>query len=357
MKKLLFLILTTCLIISCACFVVGCEGGGDVDATLYHLTLSSNITLDENQKKELKAIYGYGTPTAILPERNADRDEDEIESLKQAGATQEDIDKAGVRQADGTYYFFEGDPIYIVAPAVEGYNLLGFYIKGTNPQYPEYKLSLGRSSDIEGGQALTRWNMKSKDVELEARYQKCTYEIDFCMDTDENNPNNITSYCFLDDGIITLEPATSTNEYKAFICWEYQDYSSEQGGWIPLTNSELPTDYDAEYMRIQAKWEIEQFTIEFAFEYYIDPDHIDDLSFEDACESIMVHSNLATVDGQLIPCETVNDKTAINKDSVLKIQYNSWMEIFITPTSQYKVWQYRINDGEPTTYYSEYGYI
>lgn len=341
-KKLAICVLALCLIVMCIMAFTACTPGKEeIDATLYQLTLSSNITLSEEQKTQLKATYGYGEPSATV--KQGVRDAEEIEELKKAGATDADINKAGVRQQDGSYFFFEADPIYLEAPMITGYKLLGFYNKADG------RLELNPIlQDIDGGKYLPRYNMDNKNVELEARYQKWTYSIGFNnMEEGDVNPNTRRSYCFIDEGVITLAPATTTNKFKTFIRWEYQNGSE----WIALENSTLPPDYYEDSMRIGAVWEIEYFTIDFDFEYQIDAETKQPLTFEQACEKILVHGNLSTVDGEPVYCDTQEPKTEVKKNSVLKMQYGSWLEIFITPNEQYNISQYVINDGTSQTYY------
>ncbi len=344
-KKLLCLILVLCMALTCTFVLTACgsdDESGQADPTLYQLTLSysSNVaSLDAFTQADLKATYGYGEPSAVVKE--GVRDEDEIAELKKAGATDADIAKAGARQSDGSYYFFDQDPIYLEAPAVPGWKLLGFFYKGSTSEYPEYKPFL---TDIDGKQALPRWNMDNKNVELEARYVKNTYEIGFNMMEDgDTNPNTISRYCYLDDGIVTLEPATTMNPHKTFVGWEYQDYSKEKDNWFLLEDNKLPIDYNADYMRISAIFEMEKFSIDFAFKHYIDPDNIEDLSFDEACDSIALKGNLTTVDGQPVKCDSTEDRTEINEDSEIKMEYGSWLEIYVTPISQFEVWYIQIN--------------
>ena len=220
-----------------ACDLFG-GGGNDekADATLYHLTLTANIDINQD---ELKATYGYGEPSTTVVE--GVRDPDEIEELKKAGATDEDIAKAGVRQSDGSYYFFDQDPIYIETPHVDGYKLLGFFYKDT--EQLAYNPII---TDIDGQQALTRWNMDNKDVVLEARYQKLTYKVTyiyslpFIGEIKDVTSTNPTTYSYVDDGAYTLiDPITSNEEALGFDYWEYNSLGN---GFIKTTT--LPVDWE-----------------------------------------------------------------------------------------------------------------
>ena len=344
-NKLFTFILTLYLICSCLFIFIACEpSGSEIDATLYRLTLSSNIVLDGEQKEQLKATYGYGEPSATV--KKGDRDQDEIEQLKKAGATDDEINKVGVRQSNGSYFFFDQDPIYLEAPIIKGYKLMGFYNKANNQLVLNPILQ-----NIDGGMYLPRYNMDSKNVEIEARYQKWTYTISFdTMEEGDVNPNNISSYCYIDEPTLTLKPATTENTHKTFIGWVYQDFHSNTGSqadWIALEKSgndfKLPSDYYEEYMRIGAVWDVDKLTIRFAFERYIDPETSEPLTFADACEKISVQGNIATVNGEPVKSDSPDDRTPIFENSELKIEYGSWLAIFPTATTQYNIWYCEVN--------------
>ncbi|MCQ2409119.1 MAG: hypothetical protein MJ068_01085 [Clostridia bacterium] len=353
MKKILFtIVLTLCLLVSCMFVLTACDNPfakdeDKADATLYKLTLStsSNVTVDQ---AELKATYGYGEPSATVKE--GVRDSDEIAELKDAGATNADIAKAGVRQSDGSYYFFEADPIYLEAPQIDGYKLTGFFYKGTNTLAINPILQR-----IDGGMYLPRWNMDAKNVELEARYEKWTYTVSFDNpEDDEANPNTLNSYCYIDDGIVTLSPFTTTNTHKHFKGFEYQD---SLGNWIPIVNSKLPSDYYEDYMRIHAVFETDMLSISFAFELYIDSETTQ-TAFDNVCDGINVRGNIATVDGEPIVLTSSTDKgKAVTATSEIKMQYGSWLEIFPSIKDSYELWKYRINDEDAHTYYDSDGYF
>lgn len=212
MKKLLLLTLTLLLVASCACFFGAC-GEDDIDAKLYHLTIthSSNVTIEQDK---LKATYAYGCNGTTVTE--GVREQDEIHALKKAGATEDDIIKAGKRQADGSYYFFESDPMYIEAPEVEGFRFLGFYDKATNKL--AYRPII---TDIDGKRGLARWNMTQGDVELEARYEVLKYSISYCdMNGLITNPTNPTEYNSSEKVNVELNDPAKIEGYK-FKYWYY----------------------------------------------------------------------------------------------------------------------------------------
>lgn len=355
MKKILFtIVLTLCLLVSCMFVLTACDNpfakdADKADATLYKLTLSTSSNVTVNQS-DLKATYGYGEPSATVKE--GVRDADEIAALKDAGATDADIAKAGVRQSDGSYYFFDADPIYLEAPQIDGYKLTGFFYKGTNTLVINPILQ-----SIDGGMYLPRYNMDNKNVELEARYEKWTYTVSFDTPAaDEANPNTLSRYCFIKDGIVTLEPFTTTNTHKHFTGFEYQDST---GNWIPLVDSKLPSNYYEESMRIHAVFETDMFSISFAFERYIDAGNIQTgLLFDNVCTSVSVKGNRTTVDGNLVISDSPQDKgKAVSGTSEIKIEYGSWLTVFMEVADSYEIWQYRINDGEPQIFDKHLGYI
>ncbi|MCQ2400264.1 MAG: hypothetical protein MJ072_07140, partial [Clostridia bacterium] len=263
----------------------------------------------------------------------------ELEALRELGVPEENIQKAGERQSDGSYYFFESDPMYIEAPEVLGYRFINFYFKGTN------KMAFNpRMTDIDGGKYLPRWNMINKDVELEARYEKNSYRYYF-NDTaeDETNPNANGTYCYLDDGVVNLQPATSTIPSKHFRSWTYSKYVDEV--WATFDISTLPTDFYEDEMRIEADWTYDQFTVTFAFELYGKSGNTP-LNYDEVCEGLSVLSNIATINGQKI---VAGEQTAKGKNDTLKVQYNSWLDVFHTVNSQYYVSYCTINGEKRET--------
>lgn len=349
-KKLFTTISAIALALGSALSLSACDlfGGDDekADATLYHLTLSSNLTLSEEEKAKLKATYGYGEPSPVVVE--GVRDEDKIAALKDAGATDADIAKAGKRQSDGSYYFFDQDPIYIEYPEKLGYKMTGFYYKEDNKL--AYNPIVSTNSD--GNKYLTRWNMDAKDVELEARYQKWSYHPYFnTPSSDETNPNNLgDQYCYVDQGPKTLLPASSSLKHKHFKTWYYQKYVGDV--WTRFDITELPADYYEESLRIEAEWEYDSITIQFAFELYIDPDTQTKLDFDDVFELAYAKGNLTKVNG--VPTIGVGDPNPqdpglqVTKDSEVKMSYSdssSWLDFTLKAKPEYKLWRYKINDS------------
>lgn len=167
MKRIKIMLLT--ILSLCGFLFVGCSFMNKEDVTLYHLEITANI--DKVSQSDLKAVYAYGCNGATVEE--GVRDEYDVEELKKSGATQEDIDKAGKRQEDGSYYFFDQDPVYLVAPEVEGYVFNGFYDK-SNGQYL-YKPLVDQTTS-----SLYKWNMPSKDITVEARYEVLKYNVVYC---------------------------------------------------------------------------------------------------------------------------------------------------------------------------------
>lgn len=329
--------------------LAGCDspfGPADEKANpnLYHLVLSSNI--QEVTADQLKATYAFGVDGPTVTE--GVRDEDEIAELKKAGATDEDIAKAGKRQDDGSYYFFEEDPMYLEAPnSFGGYKYKGFYDKDTNTYlYNQYMT--GNDGNI------PRWNMYGKDANIEAHYEKWTYHYYFNnMDDGDTNPNVEGDYCALDDNAVTLKPATTTNTNKKFVGWEYEDtlHLDPQGysTWVLLEDNKLPVDFYEENMRISPRWEYKHAKISFEFELYIDPETSRSLEYDDVITSMTAHGNLTTIDGVKEPCEPQSYGTPVNKNSVIEMQMNSWLELFYTLNPDYEIFYFMLN-GERNDY-------
>lgn len=226
-----------------ACDLFG--GDGETDATLYKVKLSysSNVNLDEN---DLKAQLAFG-----VDGRGA-RDDFEIEELKKAGASDEDIAKVGVKQSDGYYYFFDQDPIIVDTPTLEGYILEGMYYKGTDDL--AFKPNF---VDIDGNRQ--RWNVDTKgaeSIELEARYIPLSYTITYCYGI-ESGPdrehsglmpngshNNPASFNYADDPDVTLAaPQEVINGYE-FKYWYY----THDGSPEKIKCEKLPTVLDETFI-------------------------------------------------------------------------------------------------------------
>ncbi len=227
----------TCLLLAlllCCTFVfVGCGPEEDVDATLYKLRLSADINLTETQKAELKPTLAFNE------DGTGSRDEYEIEQLEKKGA---DVSKAGTSDLDENgkfWYFFDGDPMFIDAPTVQGYVFKGFYYKNTpttgTHTYKKYYY------DNDGNLHTSRWNMENKEVELVAHYDKFEYVINYGLDVLEygigDNPAN--GYLYDDmSKVITLNDPIAPKG-KSFVRW-YCDL----GYGKTKTVTTLPREYD-----------------------------------------------------------------------------------------------------------------
>lgn len=361
-RNLLKILLVVLLAFFSAITLVGCDmlGGDEGDANLYHLVISSNIELSAEQKNELKVIYGYGNPG--LEAKEGIRPEEEIEDLKNAGATDADIAKAGKRQADGSYYFFAQDPLYITYPEVEGYKLDGYFYKGTNEL--AYRPIVSKGPD-QTEPILARWNMDDKDVELIAKYEKCIYEPAFIMANGDINPNDAPrQYSFIDNGHFELQDPISANEHKKFDHWVY---STAVDGQLVYTETDcLPHNYEETFCQIIPIWNYDKFTINFSLETYIDPDTKETPTWEDAIESISIKGNLTTVAGQTTVQDVVGGGDGVNvtNESEILTPYvqedngNPWIEIIVKTKPGYKLWKYGI-EGTTLydTFYEEMGYF
>lgn len=335
LTKLLFLAVAASTLAGCDLF-----GGDDekADATLYHLSFKSNLELTAEQKDEIKATYAYGVRSKTVKE--GVRPQEEIEELKSAGATDADIEKAGKRQDDGSYFFFDQDPMFIEAPSITGYKLSGFYDGNKNV----YKPGL---TDIDHEMLQGIWNMSNKDTILEAHYEKLTYRYYFNnMEDGDTNPNVGGSYCYLDEGEKQLLPATTTNPHKHFLGWEYEDtiHLDEHGfsTWVLLEDGKLPIDYTEDNLRLNARWEIDMLAISFDFVKDIGDDQKIDVEYEDVIQSMSVNGNITTVDGIREKCEGYPG-TTVTKDSNIKMQYGSWLNIFFTLKSGLKISYFEVN--------------
>lgn len=147
-KKLLFIALACTSLSGCG---FG-EDDGNIDTTLYELKLTSN--LDKAK-------------TGLNAELSRERSQDEIDELLENGATQADIDKSGTC-INGTYYFYDQDPVNLSEPFLPGYEFLGWY---QGNQWLGYL-----DTDYDGNPEYI-WNMDNKNVTLEARFQLITYTI------------------------------------------------------------------------------------------------------------------------------------------------------------------------------------
>ena len=230
--------------------VVGLASCGEqIDPKLYHLTLSSNITLSAEQKAGLKATYGYGQPSLVVVEGT--RDEDEIAELKKAGASDADIEKAGKRQDDGSYYFFDQDPVYLEAPEIMGYRFEGYYYKGTTKVADRCKV-MGPADN----RMRSRWNMDNADTELEAHYEILKYTITYGVDVvdsgiGEGNPANNSEYNALTGGDVTLNNPVAP-EGKTFKHWYINRIDSVTQQQSQEIITKLPRNFDEEIIHYGA---------------------------------------------------------------------------------------------------------
>ncbi len=191
LTKLLFLAVA-------ASSLAGCSfGEEDVDTTLYELKITTNLD---------KAREG------IKAELRGERDQDEINALLEAGAKQEDIDKAGTC-VDGTYYFFDQDPVNLFEPFLPGYEFLGWY-KGNE--------FLGFMDTDYDGNPDYIWNMDNKNTTLEARFKLVNYTIQYMDDgigpaTYQENPKTWN----VEQGEVELGHADKTDSGLKFDGWSF----------------------------------------------------------------------------------------------------------------------------------------
>ena len=325
--------------------VVGLASCGEekekTDPTLYHLTFSSNKDIDMSK---VKATYAYGTGGSKVV-REGTRDPDDIKELKKAGATQADIDKAGKRQEDGSYYFFEQDPMYLEAPKIEGYRTPTFYNKDNGDSYKP-----GLHRNAEGGEELYFWNMPQADTELEIRYESVQYEIDWqkLNDADKlgyNNPNSgRLGYGYERDGVLTLEPATFTNKNVTFIGWEYEDVQQKDehgyAKWVLMEDNKLPIDIDDNRLRVQPRYEVKKFKVEFA----VEDTEGTKLDLADTITSMELRGNLMTINGEPYSVGIGEGNIPVDLAKEYKVDcINGWASFFFTLKTGYRVFYLKLN--------------
>lgn len=195
-KKLLLVAIAAMGLASCDFFGDPKDGEGEVDATLYELKLTTNLTKAENN---IKAEFG------------GERSTEECEELIEAGATQADIDKAGTC-VDGTYYFFDQDAIKLFEPFIPGYEFLGWY-KGNE--------FLGYLDTNYDGNPEYIWNMDNKNTTLEARYKLMNFEI-----------------LYMDEGTTQVDPAgnpTTWNVEQGEVELKHTDKTAQGLEWEGYT--------------------------------------------------------------------------------------------------------------------------
>lgn len=179
--------------------LIGCDlsggGEGEVDPTLYELKLTTNL---DKAKDKIKA------------ELSRERDNDEVQELIEAGASQEDINKAGTC-IDGTYYFFDQDPINLYEPFIPGYEFLGWYNGNEFLGYLD--------TDYDGNPNYI-WNMLDKNTTLEARFKLMQFEILYMDEgtTQVDPAGNPTSWN-VEDGEVALK--SPTKEGFQFDGWSF----------------------------------------------------------------------------------------------------------------------------------------
>ena len=337
--------------------LAACGGNKEeVDPTLYHLTFSSNKDIDMSK---VKATYAYGTGGSTVVKEGT-RDADDIAALKKAGASQADIDKAGKRQEDGSYYFFDQDPMYLEAPTIEGYRTPTFYNKANGDAFKP-----GLHRDAEGKQQLYFWNMPQADTELEIRYESVQYEIAWQTLTDAdkigyNNPNSgRLGYTYELDGVLALEPATFTNKNITFIGWEYQDVHQEDehgyAKWVLMEDNKLPIDIDDNYLRVQPRYEVKKFKVEFA----VEDTEGTKLDLVNTITSMELRGNLMTIDGEpySVGSEPVNIPVDLSKEYKVDC-LNGWADFFFTLNPAYRVFYLKLNgERNDTINASHLGYV
>lgn len=353
-KKVISYILAILLFIPCMFMFTACGPSEveEIDPKLYHLTIHyTGVTLNDDQKADFKATFGDGQMGTTVVEGT--RDEEEIKALKDAGATDADLAKAGVRQDDGSYYFFESDSIYIEYPEVDNYRFICFYYEGTDQQAHNPRVT-GQYE-----KSLNKFFMPNRDVVLEARYEVLSYS--FSIDNmssgqsnDQDNPETgiIRTYCPLNDGDFVLKDAITTNPHEEFLRWEYEDSAHANGGvaeWIPLENNKLPKTFNGsedpftvEIMRIRAVFETEKLNVSFKFKY-LEEQTPTDISESIVCSEIKIQGNKTTVGDQNISSAPV---VVTGSSNNILVEYGSSFYVFVTPQDGYYVCGYVVNGIE-----------
>lgn len=238
LTKLLLLALSLMGISAC-----GPSSGGQVDVNPYKLTLSysSNVQFDKN---DLTATFAFGQRHDVTT-----RSQDEINEYLRNGAKQEDIDKTGKRQNDGSYFFFSGDPIILSVPDISktpGFKFLGFFEKNTNQWVYTPKKVQCTLDDGSKEMLMARWEMPNRNIELEARYEYLTYDVTYCdMDGKILYPVNPVVYDgSLQTGITLLPQEKEGYEFKR---WYYKQIVFLDNGGVEqkiVTCTKLPDFYD-----------------------------------------------------------------------------------------------------------------
>lgn len=216
LTKLLFLTLAAASLSGCAF-----GGGGDeeVDPTLYELKITTNL---EEAKDKIKAEFV------------GERDEEEIEELKKAGAAQEDIDKAGTC-VDGTYYFFDQDPINLYEPFIPGYEFLGWFEDGKFLGYLD--------TDYDGTPNYI-WNMENKNTTLEARFKLMKFEILYMDEgTTQVDPKGNPKTWSILDGEVELKHEDKEAQGLKFEGWTFaMGGDTRYDGYVTKLNEQFLID-------------------------------------------------------------------------------------------------------------------
>lgn len=218
-KKIVLPLLACLSLAGCDFNLFPDESGGRADVTLYELKLTSNL---EKAKSSLSANL------------SRERDQDEIDDLLADGATQSDINKSNTC-INGTYYYFDQDPIYLSEPFLPGYEFLGWYNGNT---------FLGFLDTDYDGTPEYKWNMENKNVTLEARYKLVTYNILY-MDSGTSvvSAGSNPSSWNVEQGEITLTHTDKTSEGLQFDGWTFvMGGASHYDGYVTKLNEQFLID-------------------------------------------------------------------------------------------------------------------
>lgn len=213
-QKILFLAIT-CATLS------GCDFN-EIDTTLYELKLTTNLAKAEN---------------GIRAEMVGERSSEEVEALLELGVSQEEIDKAGTC-VDGTYYFYDQDPIYLYEPFLPGYEFIGWF-DGTH--------FLGYLDTDYDGNPEYIWNMPNRNTTLEAQFKLINYEIlymDEATGPAEYNGNPTTWN--VEQGEVTLNHKDKTADGYKFDGWTFaMGGGAFYDGYVTKLNEQFLIDSNA----------------------------------------------------------------------------------------------------------------
>ena len=221
LSKLLFLAVAASTLAGCD-LPFGPGGGGDdgeIDPKLYELKLTTNL---DKAKAGIKAEF------------KGERDEDEVQELLKAGATQADIDKAGTC-VDGIYYFFNQDPVNLYEPFLPGYEFLGWYNGNEWLGYldPDYD---GTPNYI--------WNMLDKNTTLEARFKLMQFEILYMDEgTTAVDPKGNPTTWNIEDGEVELKHEDKESQGLKFEGWTFaMGGDTRYEGYVTKLNEQFLID-------------------------------------------------------------------------------------------------------------------